>query len=323
MSEEANIFVPWDNKELEISFSSFRDKLAPGGRETWRVSVKTPSGKPAVQGAAELLAYMYDRSLDIFAPHRPPNLLNIYPSRVGAPSWEPVLGTAPQAFSEDSGWFIIPSYPTFRPDYLVALDSYGIGGPGGRRYGVVGGVRGQVVPAPTQRRKGEELAMSEVAADRAPAKEDEAKTSPEAAAAEPVPLRSKFDETAFWQPHLLTGPDGTAAIEFTVPDSVTGWRVFVHGVTRDFMGGSLEKEALTVKELMVRPYLPRFFREGDRAELRVMVNNAGEASLSGAVSLEIFDPLTNENLAAAFGLPARVPPLLFTAKAGGGAAVVF
>ncbi len=324
MTAEANVFVPWDNKELELSFSSFRDKLAPGGRETWRVTVKTPSGKPAVQGAAELLAYMYDRSLDIFAPHRPPNLLNIYPSRVGAPSWEPVLGTAPQAFSEDSGWFIIPSYPTFRPDYLVALDSYGIGGPGGRRYGPVGGVHAQLTPAPTQRRKaGEELAMSEVAEDRAPAKEVEAKTSQEAAAAEPVPLRSRFDETAFWQPHLLTGPDGTAAIEFTVPDSVTGWRVFVHGVTRDFMGGSLEKEALTVKELMVRPYLPRFFREGDRAELRVMVNNAGESSLTGSVSLEIFDPLTNENLAAAFGLPAKVPPQSFTAKAGGGTAVVF
>jgi len=104
---------------------------------------------------------------------------------------------------------------------------------------------------------------------------------------------------------------------------VTGWRVFVHGVTRDLMGGSLEKEALTVKELMVRPYLPRFFREGDQAELRVVVNNAGEASLSGSVSLEIFDPATDENLAPAFGLPASVPPLPFDAKAGGGSAVVF
>jgi len=325
MSEEANIFVPWDNKELELTFSSFRDKLAPGGRETWRVNVKTPSGKRAVQGAAELLAYMYDRSLDIFAPHRPPSVLNIYPDRVGAPSWEPVLGTAPQAFSEDSGWFIIPSYQTFRPDYLVVLDGYGIGGPGGRVLGgVVGGVMGKVVYAPAQRQKAaKEEALSEVAADRAPAKDEEAKTSPEAAAPETVPLRSKFDETAFWQPHLLTDPDGTATVEFTVPDSVTGWRVFVHGVTRDLMGGSLEKETLTVKELMVRPYLPRFFREGDRAELRVVVNNAGETSLSGAVALEIFDPVTSENLAPAFGLPASVPPRSFTAKAGGGTSVVF
>ena len=325
MSEEANIFVPWDNKELELSFSSFRDKLAPGGRETWRVNVKTPSGKAAVEGAAELLAYMYDRSLDIFAPHRPPNVLNIYPNRVGAPSWEPVLGTAPQAFSENFAWFSIPSYQTFRPDYLVALDGYGIGGPGGRVLGgVVGGVLGRVVPSPAARQKAAKAeALSEVAADRAQAEEKEAETSLEAPAPEPAQLRSRFDETAFWQPHLLTGPDGSAVVEFTVPDSVTGWRVFVHGVTRDLMGGSLEKEALTVKELMVRPYLPRFFREGDQAELRVVVNNAAEASLSGSVSLEIFDPATDEHLAPAFGLPASGPPLPFDAKAGGGSAVVF
>jgi uncharacterized protein YfaS (alpha-2-macroglobulin family) len=325
MSEEANVFVPWDNKELELSFSSFRDKLAPGGRETWRVDVKTPPGKAAVQGAAELLAYMYDRSLDIFAPHRPPNILNIYPSRLGALSWDAVLGTAPQAFSEDSGWFMIPSYQTFRPDYLVALDGYGIGGPGGRVLGgVVGGVMGRVVSAPAARQKAAKgEALSEAAADRAPAEDEEAKSSPEAVAPEQAPLRSKFDETAFWQPHLLTDADGTAAVEFTVPDSVTGWRVFVHGVTRDLMGGSLEKETLTVKELMVRPYLPRFFREGDRAELRVAVNNAGTESLSGAVSLEIFDPGTNENLAPAFGLPTSVPPAPFTVKGGGGTTAVF
>jgi uncharacterized protein YfaS (alpha-2-macroglobulin family) len=89
------------------------------------------------------------------------------------------------------------------------------------------------------------------------------------------------------------------------------------------MAGSLQKEARSVKELMVRPYLPRFFREGDRAELRVMVNNAGEASLTGAVSLEVFDPATNENLAPAFGLPEAVPAMPFTVKAGGGTAVTF
>jgi alpha-2-macroglobulin len=136
-------------------------------------------------------------------------------------------------------------------------------------------------------------------------------------------MRSNFAETAFWQPHLLTGEDGTAAIEFTVPDSVTGWRVFVHGVTRDLCGGTLEAEAKSVKELMVRPYLPRFFREGDAAELRVMVNNAGEKDAAGEVTLEITDPATGENLAPAFGLAASVTPQKFTVKPGGGSAVAF
>ncbi|MEW5900885.1 MAG: alpha-2-macroglobulin family protein, partial [Acidobacteriota bacterium] len=308
MTAEANVLVPWDNKALDLSFSSFRDKLTPGGRETWRLTVKTPSGKPAMQDAAEILAYMYDRSLDIFAPHHPPNLLNIYPYRAYAPTWQAVLGTAPRAYRENYGWQDVPSYPTFRPDYLISLDGYGIGGPGVRgavRRGVVGGVLGG--------------AKKEARAPAAQPREEAAsEMTPEKA-----PLRSKFDETAFWNPHLLTDANGTAAVEFTVPDSVTGWRVFVHAVTRDLMAGRLEKEAQSVKELMVRPYLPRFFREGDRAELRVMVNNAGEASLTGSVSLEVFDPITNENLAPAFGLPAIVPEQQFAVKPGGGTSVAF
>ena len=334
ISGESSVFVPWDNKELDISFSTFRDKLTPGGRETWRVMVKTPDGKPAEQGAAELLAYMYDRSLDLFAPHRPPRLSNLYPNRMGTVGWEAALGLAPQAFAEDSGWVSIPAFPVFRPDYLVNLSGYGIGGPGGRRSGVEGGVVGGVLggvkasrtvtaAAPVADVK-QTVKATTLGKEEAPAEDKSGKPGQEAAAQEAVvPLRANFSETAFWQPHLLTGADGTAAIEFTVPDSVTSWRVFVHGVTQDLAGGTLEKEARSVKELMVRPYLPRFFREGDKAELRVMVNDAGDKEMAGEVSLEIFDPATNENLASAFGLPAKVPARAFAVKAGGGTAVTF
>ena len=324
VTEETNVFVPWDNKELALSFSSFRDKLAPGGRETWKVTVKTPGGKPAVEGAAELLAYMYDRSLDLFAPHVPPRVMGLYPGRTGTVGWDPTLGLAPQAYSEDAGWADVPSYPVFQPDQLVNLGGYGIGGPG-RRGGIVGGVLREdrvAMPMAAQKSMAAKGVKEEAEGKDAAREKDNAGEAPEAPEAA-VPLRSNFSETAFWQPHLLTGADGSAAVEFTVPDSVTGWRVFVHGVTKDLAGGSLDKEARTVKELMVRPYLPRFFREGDRAELRVVVNDAGETDLSGAVSLEISDPATGENLAPAFGLPASVPSRPFTVKPGGGATVVF
>ncbi len=325
MSEEANVFVPWDNKELALSFSTFRDKLAPGGRETWRVTVKTPDGKPAEKGAAELLAYMYDRSLDLFAPHRPPRLSDLYPGRTGTDAWDAVLGPAAYLLWGSDGWVRIPGYKTFRADELFSLGGYGIGGPG-RRYrgGVVGGVMGGVVADATVEAAAPTLdAKATVSAskDKAPREQalEESVTIVEGDSA----MRSNFAETAFWQPHLLTGADGTAAIEFTVPDSVTSWRVFVHGVTRGLAGGTLETEAKTVKDLMVRPYLPRFFREGDRAELKVVVNNAGEKAASGEVTLEITDPATGENLAPAFGLPETVPPRAFTVAAGGGATVAF
>jgi len=326
MTGETSVFVPWDNKELGLSFATFRDKLTPGGRETWRVTVKTPKGTPAEKGAAELLAYMYDRSLDLFAPHRPPRLLGLYPNRTGSPGWQTGLGAAPTSFDSEDGWRKIPDYPEFSPAELASLGGYGIGGPGRRGRvlgGVVGGVLGGVVaereaPMPTMAAQARMDKMT--APNEAKGKGEEAAPAAPPAGTE---LRSNFAETAFWEPRLLTDADGTATIEFTVPDSVTGWRVFVHGVTRDLAGGTLEAETKTVKDLMVRPYLPRFFREGDKADLRVMVNNAGATALAGEVTLEITDPLTGENLAPAFGLAAKVPAQAFKVEPGGGVPVVF
>ena len=134
-------------------------------------------------------------------------------------------------------------------------------------------------------------------------------------------LRSNFSETAFFAPNLVTEADGSAAIEFTVPDSVTSWNVWVHAMTRDLASASLRKEVRSVKELMVRPYLPRFFREKDSAELKVMVNNAGDKKLSGKVTLEIFDPETQQNLLPLFQV--RSHAVAFAVEAGKGTSVTF
>ncbi len=65
------VFVPWDDRELKLSFATFRDLMRPGARESWRVNVRSADGTSPEAGAAELLAYMYDRSLDVFSPHNP------------------------------------------------------------------------------------------------------------------------------------------------------------------------------------------------------------------------------------------------------------
>jgi uncharacterized protein YfaS (alpha-2-macroglobulin family) len=138
-----------------------------------------------------------------------------------------------------------------------------------------------------------------------------------------VPLRSNFAETAFWKPQLLTGTDGSASIEFTVPDSVTSWNVFVHAVTKDLKAGSIQKETRSVKDLMVRPYVPRFLREGDLAELKIVVNNASTKGLSGRVTLDILDTETNESALARFGLTPEQATQPFSATEGGSADTTF
>ncbi len=145
----------------------------------------------------------------------------------------------------------------------------------------------------------------------------------EAAPEAPVELRSNFAETAFFEPHLLTGADGSVAIEFQVPDSVTSWKVWAAAATRDLAMGFGERTTESVKELMVRPYLPRFLREGDTAELKVVVQNAGESRLAGEAKLAIYDPETHEDLAGAFGLAPAALAAPFAVEPGQGADLTF
>jgi uncharacterized protein YfaS (alpha-2-macroglobulin family) len=335
MSQSAAVFVPWDDRELKLDFATFRDRIRPGTRETWRVTVKSPSGKPVEAGAAELLAYMYDRSLDVFAPHSPASVLGLYPWRTGTPWTRATLGAA-RAQWVKGRFDPTPSAPSLSPDRLKELDRYGIGGPGarGRRFAMRGGVAAGMVsesvamdasmppPAPAAAPAMQKLSMA-AKLERQAGNEEEKDAGGVAPAPEPPALRSNFAETAFWTPQLLTGADGSASIEFTVPDSVTSWNVWLHAVTKDLRGASLKRETRSVKELMVRPYVPRFLREGDRAELKIVVNNASEATLSGSLAFQILDPETNEDLSARFGLSANDTRRAFTVPAGGGANETF
>ncbi|MCF7569033.1 carboxypeptidase-like regulatory domain-containing protein [Sabulilitoribacter arenilitoris] len=61
-----NIAVPYPKTDLEIETLTFRDKLQPGTDETWSFKIKGPKGDKV---SAELLASMYDASLDQFKPH--------------------------------------------------------------------------------------------------------------------------------------------------------------------------------------------------------------------------------------------------------------
>ncbi len=301
--------VPWTDRRLELDFATFRDRLRPGSRETFTVTVRSPDGEALAAGTAELLALMYDRSLDLFAPYSPPDPLGLYPDRSAAGTVASTLGTSEFAWHRRRlpG---PPSCPRFRPDRLVTLSGYGIGGPGRRGGRVLYAMKANAPRSPMA----EEVVVPE------PAEEVAVRaTAPE----KPVELRTNFAETAFWEPHLLLGPDGSVAITFEVPDSVTDWNVWVHAVTRDLRAGSIHRTTRSVKELMVRPSLPRFFREGDRTTLRVVVNNAGEAPLAGELRLEIEDAATGEDLRPLFGLDGDAPAVPFSVEPGKGTTLRF
>lgn len=315
----APVFVPWDDKELSLEFATFRDTLRPGAKETWRVTVRGPKGAKVEAGAAELLAYMYDQSLDLFAKHAPPSVAALYPRRLTPVDVRASLGTATAQWLVNEGFGEVRSWEAPQPDSLRFVEGYSVGGPGRRRMrGYAGGAvaRREAMPAPTAAPMMREESAGAPppppppappgeAAKDAKQKKAMADDSANAQAGEAGQgLRSNFAETAFWIPQLLTGADGSATLEFTVPDSVTAWSVWVHALTRDLKGGSVQRTTRSVKELMVRPYVPRFLREGDQAVLEVVVNNAAERPLQGTLTLDIVDAESRKSLLADFGVKA-------------------
>ena len=134
------VSVPFDDKELSLEFATFRDTLRPGAKETFRVTVKGPRGAKLEAGAAELLAYMYDQSLDLFGPHAPPKAAQLYPQL----AWGLELLSSTKSYNTD--WISddfrgVPEVPEPRGDQLKFADGYGLGGPGYGYYGSTGRVR--------------------------------------------------------------------------------------------------------------------------------------------------------------------------------------
>ncbi|WP_299103660.1 MG2 domain-containing protein [uncultured Tenacibaculum sp.] len=62
-----SIAVPYPKTDLNIITKTFRDKLQPGAKETWSFTIK---GTQKDKLTAELLAGMYDASLDQFKSHQ-------------------------------------------------------------------------------------------------------------------------------------------------------------------------------------------------------------------------------------------------------------
>ena len=63
--------VPWTNKRLKIKWEHFVSKLKPGQEESWTAVITGPDSEAAV---AEMVAALYDASLDAYLPHSWQNL---------------------------------------------------------------------------------------------------------------------------------------------------------------------------------------------------------------------------------------------------------
>lgn len=304
------------DKELRWQWTSFRDRLHPGEAETWTLRLTAPDGSPV---AANLMATLYDASLDQLKSHSWQLLVNRY-HRVRSLPWR--SHDFFQLYSShEMLYFPMKDY---RADALAfdAFDSRWFDGLffrgniyGPRRVGsvlrqtsvkalesedsaVYNHVEAAAAPA-AMSKSDVELALKGTIAgltlDEAVAASEEAMADGELVGAASAAVRTNFNETAFFMPRLHSNPaTGEVTLSFTLPESLTTWQFLGVAHTTDMMTTTLQAQTIARKEMMARLYLPRFLRAGDASSLRAVVQNLTDAPLAGQLRLEVFDPETDK-----------------------------
>lgn len=108
-------------------------------------------------------------------------------------------------------------------------------------------------------------------------------------------LRSEFADTAFWTTAVSLDADGTATIDFKVPDNLTTWKIKVWTLGDGTRVGSGESQIIAAKDLMIRPQIPRFLTERDQIVLSAVINNTLPTDKSVRVVFEHSDGLLKLN----------------------------
>jgi len=334
------VTVPYPSKDLSLSFETFRDKLTPGAEEQWKITIKGPKGEKV---AAELLASMYDASLDAFVKH----------------AWDFDLPGRGQRYSTVDNWngytFGVTNFNNYQktdnedtwfgyslPRY-DELELYGVYGsdmfynyrPASGNYNdaeltiveavtedlsTVTTVTGGKYKKESERQYDEEdlnsyrgnvfvakdaASSNIVALEKAPLP-----PNPNEAGGDPeIVPRKNLQETAFFYPSIETDANGSFVLKFTVPEALTQWKFqgFAHTQALDF--GLISKEAVTQKELMVFPNAPRFLREGDTIVFSAKVSNLSENALNGTAKLQLFDAFSMQPIDAQFKLANASQPI--------------
>jgi hypothetical protein len=329
------IIVPWTNKDLKIEYATYRDKTLPGSEEKWKVKL---AGDKNEKVAAEMLASMYDASLDQFSPHSW-NKPSIWPVYYSNRNW-----------TSNSNFSMVPAnikyIPVDRKDLVKNYDALPFDwrgqifqhdmNPDVRWSGddKLSYARGNVktflvaenASAPAKRQILKDGTWKDVGyyfkADSTkvlgdwnniPQKQQEESNV--------IQIRKNFNETAFFFPDLRTDSTGAIGFSFTIPEALTKWKFQALAHTKDLSFGYSSKEIVTQKQLMVQPNAPRFLREGDKLEFSAKLVNLTGKEITGQAEFQLFDAATNQSVDGLF--KNVIPNQYFTIAAGQSEAIKF
>jgi len=285
-------------KELPVSLSVFRDKVKPGSKESWTITVPK-------EYDAEFLSAMYDASLDkfsklewLFSPE--------YRKFVSFLNWEGVPNRMDKSVYYENAVNQRDFYLTFGR-WIRMMQ-------GRLERGYDCCVLESSVGSFEMESENGAILMSKRCERAMPNRQDLIDNDDEYLVSSDVPLgqvnndvfdiekkgdmpfvvRSNFQETAFFYPQLRSDSLGKTTINFEMPESLTRWNFLVFGHTKDLRHGMLEKQIVTQKDFTVSPNLPRFFRKNDKISLTAKVVNLSDAEQNGEVEIQFLNPVTEE-----------------------------
>lgn len=316
--ETLSIVVPWTNKDLKVRWEHMVNKLEPGAKESWTAIIEGPDGEAAV---AEMVATLYDASLDEFVPHQ----FRGFQSMLRGPGgiW---MGSRYSSDLERFRFLYNFERPSrHRLNQLYRDFYYGSRFEGSRSRGrimsksALGADFADADPFSAERDAsgllsplGDPFASGTISSglrsgDFAVREDsiDEILNNPEGKDEEgvpAVPVRTNLSETAFFYPNLVSGEDGKVRITFTMPEALTTWRFLSLAHDNDLRSGMLNAEVVTSKDLMAQPNPPRFLREGDELEFTVKVTNQSTEPQEGIAKLFLSDAATEESRNDALGV---------------------
>lgn len=320
-NKQENVFVniPIKGKDQDyiIKINTFRDKITPGVKEKWSFNIFQ---KDRVV-PTEVLATMYDMSLDAFAG-------NYYPA-----FFDKNNSFYFRTFHRLGENFNQVQYSNRLPDYWSIENLTGIELPNVYNYGLwdymwlspneivyygyganissslagkVSGMAANAAPARLilrgassieatvvdARQVVEEVASQDLLANKLNEPPNIENNEFEIDL-DQVQARTNLQETAFFYPTLYTDKDGNISFEFDSPEALTTWKLLLFAHGKNLEVGSGQFVTQTQKQLMVRPNLPRYFRESDEIELISQIQNLSDQAQQGQAKIEIINPVDN------------------------------
>ncbi|WP_146438967.1 alpha-2-macroglobulin family protein [Crateriforma conspicua] len=318
------VSVPWSNKNLSIRWEHFVSKLSPAEKQTWTAIIEGPDAERA---AAEMVATLYDVSLDAYQPHQWLQRFSVF-RRDGSSvrSYFQNHNQNLQVFWNDwttrnrDGSLV---YPSLAGELVHNFMGYqfmrgrmmrgGMGGAMGRS-NMFFGAAPQAAPMAASPEMADAFGMddAEVAEGAIMSKASagmggiggggEAEQAPQPDIdLSGVQARKNLNETAFFFPHLTASDDGTVRMEFTMPEALTEWKFMGFAHDTELASGGLIDSVVTSKDLMIQPNPPRFLREGDQIEFTVKVSNLSPSRQTGTVRLTFANARTGDTVDALLG----------------------